>query len=74
MTNIIIADNNIQSVKYLLNSIVNKIENQDIKTFIATSAYEIHEIDIANSVDLILLNKNLNIIDIFNCPVFYYRR
>ncbi|MGN1384336.1 MAG: hypothetical protein ACI4XD_03470 [Clostridia bacterium] len=74
--NIIIVDKNIQNIKKIINTIVNKIEIQNIKTFVATDRYEIQEINRLNDISLILINKNLNYIHHFenNFSVFYYRR
>lgn len=74
--NIIIVDKNMQNIKKIINVIINKIDNQDIKTFVATNNYEIQEIDQSNNISLILINKNLNYTyhSKNNSPVFYYRR
>lgn len=43
--NIIIVDKNIQNVKKIINEVINKIKNQNIKTFVATDKYEIQKIE-----------------------------
>ena len=59
---IIIVDNNIQNIKSIINSIMNRIENQNIKSFVATDKLEIQEIEQSNDISLILINKKLNFI------------
>lgn len=74
--NIIIVDKNIQNVKKIINEVINKIKNQNIKTFVATDKYEIQKIEQANDTNLILINKDLK--NMYksqnNIPVFYYWR
>ncbi len=74
--NIIIADKNLNTIKRIINDIVNNIENKNIKTFVATNKYEIQEIYELNNINLILINENLNYIYNSNIktPIFYYRR
>ena len=75
---VIIFDKNIQNIKKILNLFFNKIETQNIKTFVATNEKEIQEIEQLNDINLILINKNLNYIYIYisknNTSVFYYRK
>ena len=73
---VIIFDKNIQNIKKILNLFFNKIETQNIKTFVATNEKEIQEIEQLNDINLILINKNLNYIYISknNTSVFYYRK
>lgn len=59
---VIIFDKNIQNIKKILNLFFNKIETQNIKTFVATNEKEIQEIEQLNDINLILINKNLNYI------------
>lgn len=74
--NIIIADKNLNNIKHIINDIINNIENQNIKTFVATSKYEIQEIYELNNINLILINKNLDCIYHSNqkTSILYYRR
>ena len=74
--NIIIVEQNIESIKNIINLFVNKIENQNIKTFVATSKHEIKELEQSNDISLILINKNLNYTyhSENNLPIFYYQR
>ena len=73
--NIIIADKNLKNIKHIINNIVNKIDNQNIKTFVATNKYEIQKIYELNNINLILINENLDCIynSDNNYPIFYYR-
>ncbi len=73
---IIIVDNNIQNIKSIINSIMNRIENQNIKSFVATDKLEIQEIEQSNDISLILINKKLNFIynSENNSSILYYRR
>lgn len=74
--NIIIADKNLKNIKRIINDIINNIENQNIKTFVATSKYEIQEIYELNNINLILINENLDCIYNSNqkTPILCYRR
>lgn len=74
--NIIIADKNLKNIKRIINDIINNIESQNIKTFVATSKYEIQEIYELNNINLILINENLDCISNSNqkTPTLYYRR
>lgn len=74
--NIIIADKNLNNIKHIINDIINNIENQNIKTFVATSKCEIQEIYELNNINLILINENLDCIYHSNqkTSILYYRR
>lgn len=71
MISIIIADENINNIKYIMNTVLGKIENSTIKTFVATNIEEINEIITCYKSDLILLNTKLkNHINInINCKI-----
>lgn len=73
---IIIVDNNVQNIKNIINGIMNRIENQNIKSFVATDKCEIQEIEQLNDISLILINRKLNFIynSENNSPTLYYRR
>lgn len=73
--NIIIVEQNIESIKKIINLFINKIENPNIKTFVATNKHEIKELEQSNNINLILINKNLNYIyhSKNNLPILYYR-
>lgn len=73
---IIIVDKDLKNIMHIINDIINNIENQNIKTFVATSKYEIQEIYELNNINLILINENLDCRYRSNrkIPILYYRR
>ncbi len=57
MLNTIIADSDINNIKYILNNILNNQKN--IKVYIATTQQEIYEILFHNKINILIINKNL---------------
>lgn len=64
MIHIIILDDNIQNIQYILNVILNQLENTNIKTFVATNIKEINKIIEQCKIDILLISsdkiKNIN--------------
>lgn len=59
MLNTIIADSDINNIKYILNKILNNQKN--IKVYIATTQQEIYEILFHNKINILIINKNLKL-------------
>lgn len=60
MINIVIADDNIQNIQYIINTIFNKLENVTIRTFVATTSDEVFNLIKENNIDILILNIKIN--------------
>lgn len=63
---IIIADKNIKNIKFIMNKIINSIEEINIKSYVATTEEELLKILSENEINVILFNSKYIEITNFN--------
>lgn len=74
--NIIIIDKKFDRIKYIINNIINRIEKNNIRIFLASTEDEVKRICAIDNVKLVLIHEDLkkigNMFDKY--IVLYYRK